>query len=229
MHLYGGTVAEAARQVGDEAFIAASEQRFGRIFGVAPHPEEVQSWRRSWPALTQILCEPPRDIGTPNVGVVVRFGVRTVMSDAPEPQEADGAWGAGRAAPRSGTRDVESATDALEDRRGGLPSQYATAVDVGAGCGLRQGEIFGLAVDEVDFVGGAVHVVRQVKLVGPQMVFAPPKGGKLRDVPLPDVVSDALAAHITRRPPSTSLCRGRLRTARRSQQNCCSTRVSARR
>jgi hypothetical protein len=56
MHLYGGTVAEAARQVGDEAFIAASEQRFGRIFGVAPRPEEVQSWRRSWPALTQILC-----------------------------------------------------------------------------------------------------------------------------------------------------------------------------
>ncbi|MFJ5778808.1 tyrosine-type recombinase/integrase [Streptomyces sp. NPDC093094] len=85
--------------------------------------------------------------------------------------------------------------------REGLPSQYATTVDVGAGCGLRQGEIFGLAVDEVDFVGGTVHVVRQVKLVGPQMVFAPPKGGKLRDVPLPDVVSGALAAHITRRPP----------------------------
>ncbi|MET7702978.1 site-specific integrase [Streptomyces sp. NPDC005485] len=84
--------------------------------------------------------------------------------------------------------------------RDGLPSQYAPTVDVGAGCGLRQGEIFGLAVDEVDFVGGAVHVVRQVKLVGPRMVFAPPKGGKLRDVPLPDVVSDALAAHITRRP-----------------------------
>lgn len=42
--------------------------------------------------------------------------------------------------------------------------------------------------------------MRQVKLIGPQMVFAPPKGGKLRDMPLPDVVSDALAAHITRRP-----------------------------
>ncbi|WP_055620929.1 site-specific integrase [Streptomyces sp. JHA19] len=85
--------------------------------------------------------------------------------------------------------------------RAGLPDAYATTVDVGAGCGLRQGEIFGLAVDEVDFVGGVVHVVRQVKLVGAQMVFAPPKGAKLRDVPLPDVVSDALSAHITRRPP----------------------------
>jgi integrase len=85
--------------------------------------------------------------------------------------------------------------------RDGLPEQYATTVDVGAGCGLRQGEIFGLAVDEVDFLGGVVHVVRQVKMIGSHLVFAPPKGGKLRDVPLPDVVSYALAAHITQRPP----------------------------
>ncbi|MWA10683.1 tyrosine-type recombinase/integrase [Streptomyces sp. BA2] len=85
--------------------------------------------------------------------------------------------------------------------RAGLPAQYATLVDAGAGCGLRQGEIFGLAVDEVDFLGGTVHIVRQVKMIGSHLVFAPPKGGKLRDVPLPDAVSYALAAHITERPP----------------------------
>ncbi|MEV0495054.1 hypothetical protein [Streptomyces atratus] len=60
---------------------------------------------------------------------------------------------------------------------------------------------FGLAVDEVDFLRGTVHVVRQAKMVGPHLVFAPPKGGKLRDVPLPDVVSYTLAAHVTQRPP----------------------------
>ncbi|RFC75511.1 site-specific integrase [Streptomyces sp. AcE210] len=86
--------------------------------------------------------------------------------------------------------------------RDGLPAPYATTVDVGAGCGLRQGEVFGLAVDEVDFLGGVVHVVRQVKMVGPHLVFAPPKGGKLREVPLPDSVSYKLAAHITERPPT---------------------------
>ncbi|MFA3840551.1 tyrosine-type recombinase/integrase [Streptomyces aureus] len=86
--------------------------------------------------------------------------------------------------------------------RDGLPAQYATTVDVGAGCGLRQGEVFGLAVDEVDFLGGVVHVVRQVKMVGRHLLFAPPKGGKLRDVPLPDSVSYKLAAHITERPPT---------------------------
>ncbi|SCF79618.1 site-specific integrase [Streptomyces sp. Ncost-T10-10d] len=85
--------------------------------------------------------------------------------------------------------------------RDALPAQYGRAVDVGAGCGLRQGEIFGLAVDEVDFLGGVVHVNRQVKMVGPHLVFAPPKGGKLRDVPLPNSVSYALAAHVTLRPP----------------------------
>ncbi|MGW4743919.1 DNA/RNA helicase domain-containing protein [Streptomyces sp. NPDC004290] len=55
MHLYGGTVAELARHVGDETFIAAAEQRFTKAFGEAPSTQEVQSWRRSWPALVKVL------------------------------------------------------------------------------------------------------------------------------------------------------------------------------
>ncbi|MBW1604731.1 site-specific integrase [Streptomyces sp. JJ66] len=86
--------------------------------------------------------------------------------------------------------------------RGALPGQYAALVDVGGGCGLRQGEMFGLAVDEVDFVNGVVHVVRQVKLIGSHLVFAPPKRGKLRDVPMADRVAHGLADHITRYPPA---------------------------
>lgn len=85
--------------------------------------------------------------------------------------------------------------------RSGLPLRYAGTVDAGSGCGLRQGEVFGLAVDELDFLGGVVHVVRQVKMIGSHLVFAPPKGGKLRDVPLPNVTSHRLAAHITQFPP----------------------------
>ncbi|MFG1856805.1 tyrosine-type recombinase/integrase [Actinomadura geliboluensis] len=85
--------------------------------------------------------------------------------------------------------------------REGIPEHYRATADLGAGCGLRQGEIFGLAVDEIDFLAGVVHVVRQVKMVGSHLVFAPPKGGKLRDVPLPNSVAFVLAEHITRRPP----------------------------
>jgi integrase len=83
-----------------------------------------------------------------------------------------------------------------------LPDAYQELVTLGAGCGLRQGEIFGLAVEDIDFLGGTVHVVRQVKLIrGTRAVFGPPKGGKERDVPLPETVSFALAGHITRHEP----------------------------
>jgi integrase len=87
------------------------------------------------------------------------------------------------------------------DVRSALPDRYQALVNVAAGCGLRQGEVFGLAVEDVDFLGGVVHVVRQVKLLRTHRpVFAPPKGGKERDVPLPKSVAFALAAHLKRHP-----------------------------
>ncbi|QHC25256.1 tyrosine-type recombinase/integrase [Streptomyces sp. GS7] len=85
--------------------------------------------------------------------------------------------------------------------RGKLPDRYIEMVEPAAGCGLRQGEVFGLAVEDADFLGGVLHIVRQVKLLRGRPVYAPPKGGKVRDVPLPESVGFALAAHITRYPP----------------------------
>lgn len=43
--------------------------------------------------------------------------------------------------------------------------------------------------------------MQQLKLSLSKAVFAPPKGGKLRDVPLPEPVADALKEHIKRFPP----------------------------
>jgi integrase len=77
-----------------------------------------------------------------------------------------------------------------------LPERYRPLVDIGAGLGLRQGEVFGLAVDDVDFLRGVVHVRRQVKLVGSKPTYALPKGGRQRDVPLPEQVALRLAAHL---------------------------------
>lgn len=74
---------------------------------------------------------------------------------------------------------------------------------LGAGCGLRQGEIFGLAVDSITFLSRAVLVRKQLRLVENQVVLAPPKGGNEPEVPLPDVVSLALADHIQRFGTST--------------------------
>ncbi|MBK1785227.1 site-specific integrase [Prauserella cavernicola] len=82
-----------------------------------------------------------------------------------------------------------------------MAERYKVTVLLGAGLGLRQGEVFGLAVDDVDFDGGEVHVQRQVKLVGNKPCFAPPKRNKTRDVPLPDSVGKALVDHMAQFPP----------------------------
>ncbi|MCP9997193.1 site-specific integrase [Streptomyces werraensis] len=85
--------------------------------------------------------------------------------------------------------------------RAAMPERYQAMVDLGGGCGLRQGEILSVAVDAIDFASDTLHVVQQLKLSRSKAVFAPPKGGKLRDVPLPGPVADALRAHMKRFPP----------------------------
>ncbi|OEJ51990.1 tyrosine-type recombinase/integrase [Streptomyces agglomeratus] len=86
--------------------------------------------------------------------------------------------------------------------RGALPERLRAVVDVGSGCGLRQGEVFGLSVDEIDYEGGWLAVQHQLKRIRGQYVFAPPKGDKARDVPLPKAVAAALRAHTELHPPA---------------------------
>ncbi|WOX24303.1 tyrosine-type recombinase/integrase [Streptomyces solicathayae] len=84
--------------------------------------------------------------------------------------------------------------------RANLPERFQAMADVGAGCGLRQGEILGLAVDNIGDLGW-LYVRQQVKKVRGGLVFAPPKRGKLRDIPLDPEVSTALREHMKRFPP----------------------------
>ena len=69
--------------------------------------------------------------------------------------------------------------------RDALPRRYRPMVDIGANCGPRQGEIFGLAPDDFDFDGGWLHVRRQVKRVHSRLVFGLPKNNDERRTPLP--------------------------------------------
>lgn len=85
--------------------------------------------------------------------------------------------------------------------RSALPARYALVAVLGAGLGLRQGEIFGLSPDDVDFLRGVVTVRRQVKVfANNRQAYALPKGRKVRTVPLPPSVRDALAAHLAAYP-----------------------------
>lgn len=86
-----------------------------------------------------------------------------------------------------------------------LSARYQPLVTCGADLGMRQGEIFALSPDDlIRHIrhGRAVHVQRQVKIIGSRPVFAPPKGGKERDIPLPADVEARLMAHAERFPPA---------------------------
>lgn len=81
--------------------------------------------------------------------------------------------------------------------RAGLPERLMALVDAGKGLGLRQSELFGLSVEETEFLPGrAVHVRQQVKVIGGRLWFAPPKGGKDRRVPMAGPTSLVLSAQV---------------------------------
>ncbi len=81
-----------------------------------------------------------------------------------------------------------------------LPGRYRTVAVVAAGCGLRQGEAFGLRVGDIDFLRQRLRVEQQVKIVRGRLEMDRPKGGKTRVVPLAEPVAIALAEHLRQWP-----------------------------
>lgn len=84
-----------------------------------------------------------------------------------------------------------------------LPGRYQAMVAVGAGLGMRQGEILGFGPDDIDWLRGTVKVQRQIKVLSSKLVFALPKGEKVREEPLPESVKLVLAEHMREYEPLT--------------------------
>lgn len=84
-----------------------------------------------------------------------------------------------------------------------LPRCYRTQPEVVAGTGLRQGELWGLEVEHVDFLRRRIRVVQQLKVISGRRPFlAQPKTpSSVRDVDLADVTGELLARHIEAFPP----------------------------
>lgn len=79
------------------------------------------------------------------------------------------------------------------------PEAYQAIPVVAAG-GLRQGEVLGLRLQDVDFLGRRLQVRQQVKIVGGRVTLAAPKGGKVRQVPLAEPVAVAVAERLRTHP-----------------------------
>jgi len=99
---------------------------------------------------------------------------------------------------------VPMSTEQMRALVAGVPAEMAAMIVVGAGTGMRQSEVLGLTVDRVDFLRRTVRVDRQMLAVpGESSRLGPPKTkASVRTIPLPQVVVDALAAHLAAFPAS---------------------------
>ena len=88
--------------------------------------------------------------------------------------------------------------DAIVQIHDAITPRYAAAIHVAAGTGLRQGELLGLTVDQVDFLRREIIVDRQLILGGKgRNQFGPPKTSRSRRViPVAQDIIDSIAAHL---------------------------------
>ncbi|MGH9062654.1 MAG: tyrosine-type recombinase/integrase, partial [Acidimicrobiales bacterium] len=78
------------------------------------------------------------------------------------------------------------------------PPRYRAVILAGGGLGPRPGELFGLALDSVDFLERQVRVEQQlVRVRGQGVVIGPLKTpSSYRSVPLPEPIARAIATHL---------------------------------
>jgi integrase len=94
----------------------------------------------------------------------------------------------------------------VEAVAGQLLPRYAAMPYLGAATGMRQGELFAAALEDIDWLRKTIRVEVQLKHVGGHYYFAPVKNRKGRDVPIADPVIPVLSEHVRRhRPVKTTL------------------------
>jgi integrase len=82
-----------------------------------------------------------------------------------------------------------------------LPARYKIVVPMGAGLGLRQGEMFAFSMDNIDRKKMVYRCTRQMVTVRAKRSFKLPKGHKTREIPLGGGVLDAVYAYAEMFPP----------------------------
>jgi integrase len=153
-------------------------------------PSDIQAWIKG-------LTLAPATVG------VVHGIVSTIMKTAIRDRRIVANPCEGTKLPKKERTQIEPlTTEQVSAVRSALPVELQALVTLAAGTGMRQGECFGLTVDRVKFLERTVRVDRQLVTVSGQAPdFGPPKtDASDRTIPLPQVVVDALAAHLAAYP-----------------------------
>ncbi len=169
---------------------------FGDRSLASVRPSQVQAWVRG---LTDVLAPA-------TVEVVYRY-VSAIFRTATADRLITSSPCVGVKLPKIAPRQVVPLpTDDVHALSDTVPDRYKALVVLAAGTGLRQGECLGLEVRHVDFLRRALRVEQQLVLLpGAPPQIAPPKTeASYRTVPLPQVVLDALAAHLAAFPAGSS-------------------------
>lgn len=94
---------------------------------------------------------------------------------------------------------VPIATETVLALREALPPRYRAFVTLGAGTGMRRGELLGLTLDRIAFEFGTIRVDRQLarRSHADRPVFVAPKTeSSTRTIPVADVVVQAIRDHV---------------------------------
>jgi integrase len=94
---------------------------------------------------------------------------------------------------------VPISTDTVLALHEALPQRYRAFVIIGAGTGMRRGELLGLSLDRVSVEFGTIRVDRQLARSSTSLhvEFAGPKTqASVRTIGVADLVLDAVAAHV---------------------------------
>jgi integrase len=81
------------------------------------------------------------------------------------------------------------------------PDSLRALPELAASCGMREGELFGISLEDFDFDEKIVRVRRQVKRLDSIYIFALPKNDRERIIPLSDWDIQAVRRHVGRYPP----------------------------
>ena len=177
------TVAQVETHLRRHVYPTFGDRPLGSI-----RPSEIQAWVRR---LEQDLAPSTIDVVYSFVAGIFRAAVRDRLLVASPCVDVR--------LPRPEPKRVEPlATERVEALIAAMPERYRALVVLAAGTGLRQGEAFGLELAAVDFLRRTLEVRQQlVTMPGQAPYLAPPKTpASYRRIPLPQVVVDALAAHL---------------------------------